>query len=126
MSLAVFSGVGSYPARVAPTISVPCSAKADVRLSSLRNRSRERVLAEIVCGNCLEAWNGFAFRHGFLIGRQRSSRCRILVYGDRHFLRAIAIRVDIAPCRLGIGDRGQVVPGTRFPRYFGKEMVHRA
>jgi len=35
--------------------------------SSLRNRSGERVLAEIVCRNCLEARNSFALHHSFLI-----------------------------------------------------------
>jgi uncharacterized membrane protein YcfT len=35
MSLAMFSSVELYPARVAPTVSTPSSAKADVRLKQI-------------------------------------------------------------------------------------------
>jgi len=97
-----------------------------VRLSSLSHGSDKRLLAEILRVNWLEARNSLALRHSFMIGRRRITRCRVLVHGDRHFLGAIAIRVDDAPCRFGIGDRGQIAPRARFARYFGKETINRA
>ena len=54
-----------------------------MRLSSLSHGSDKGVLTEILRGNWLEARNSLALRH---------------------FLGAIAIRVDDAPGRFGIGD----------------------
>ena len=95
-----------------------------MRFSSLSNSSDKGVLAEILRGNWPEARNSLALRHSFLIGRRRITRCRVFVHGDRHFPGAIAIRVDDAPCRFGIGDCGQVAPRARFARYFGKETIN--
>ena len=97
-----------------------------MRFSSLSHGSDKGVLAEILRVNWLEARNSLALGHSFLIGRRRITRCRVFVHGDRHFLGAIAIRVDDAPCRFGIGDSGQVAPRARFARYFGKETINRA
>jgi hypothetical protein len=48
------SGVGSYPARVAPTISTAVwRAKADVRFSSLSYGSNKGIRAEILRGNAM-------------------------------------------------------------------------
>ena len=94
-----------------------------MRLSSLSHGSDKGVLTEILRGNWLEARNSLALRHSFLIGRRRITRRRVFVDGDRHFLGAIAIRIDDPPGRFGIGDCGQVAPRTRFARYFRTDTI---